>query len=116
MWPTHLAIPGAAQELGLGPLPPMHQVLRGVLLDSAPNGAVSHEACVQSLVQSVAAVVSLALASDHDGSEEGRKEAELRSRRAVGAIIGGQSVVKRWGGWKNPDISPDFSEKSTIFL
>ena len=32
---------------------------QGVILDSAPDGAVTAEACIQSMVQSVAAVVSL---------------------------------------------------------
>ncbi|CAK9051406.1 unnamed protein product [Durusdinium trenchii] len=76
------------------PLPPIAEVLRGVILDSAPDGSVPLDACIQSLVQSVAAVVSLAVSSNHDGSEEARKEAEISSKRAVSAIIAGSSVVK----------------------
>ena len=86
------------QDLGLPSLPPLHQALRGLLLDSAPCGAVSSAACVQSLVQSVAALVALALASEHQGSEESRREAELKSKRAVGrhhrAAVGGEEAAK----------------------
>lgn len=78
------------------PLPAMSDVLRGVILDSAPDGAVTAEACIQSMVQSVAAAVSLAVSTGHDGSPEKKKEAETASKRAVSAIIGGNSIVKAY--------------------
>jgi len=85
------------QEVSLPiPLPAMDDVLRGMILDSAPDSAVTTESCIQSLVQSVAAVVSVAVSTRHDGSAEKKKEAEIASKRAVSAIIGANSVVKAY--------------------
>mmetsp|Transcript_18596 Transcript_18596/g.53271 ORF Transcript_18596/g.53271 Transcript_18596/m.53271 type:complete len:515 (-) Transcript_18596:85-1629(-) len=77
-----------------GPLPPMADVLRGVLLDSACNAEVPIEACIQSHLQSMAAAVGLTVASDHDGSEAGKRAAERNGKKAVLVLLGDQSPAK----------------------
>jgi len=75
-------------------LPPMEQVLRGVVLDSAPNAEITIGPCVQSMAQGLAPFLFQVASADHDGSDAGRKEAELRARKLVVIIIGHESPVK----------------------
>mmetsp|Transcript_18982 Transcript_18982/g.35602 ORF Transcript_18982/g.35602 Transcript_18982/m.35602 type:complete len:434 (+) Transcript_18982:45-1346(+) len=84
------------EEMGVGipHLPPLEDVLRGIILDSACDSAVPIDSCIQSFVQSIAGTVAVAASLNHDGSEEGKKNAEVAGKRAVASLIGGQSIVK----------------------
>lgn len=81
-------------ELGMK-LPPMSAVLRGIIIDSAPDATPEIVSQIQSLAQSSAGFIRAAVASDHDESEAGRKDAEVRSRRAIIEVIGANSPVKK---------------------
>ena len=83
-------------------LPPMEDVLKGIVLDSACDSSVPLDACIQSFVQSIAATVALAASSNHDGSEEGKRAAEVAGKRAVASLIGPVSTVKSYLYTKPP--------------
>merc|ERR1711974_85556 len=69
-------------------------VLRGVFLDSACNAAVPIESCVLSQVQAMAGFIFQVAASNHDGSEAGRRAAERDGKKAVLALLADTSPVK----------------------
>ncbi|CAJ1442079.1 unnamed protein product [Effrenium voratum] len=97
-WSTLRACPNL-EEKGVAlaaPLPPMEQVLQGIILDSACDSQVPIDSCIQSFVQTIAATVSVAASLDHDGSEEGKKAAEVAGKRAIAGTIGANSVAKEY--------------------
>ncbi|CAE8600690.1 unnamed protein product [Polarella glacialis] len=77
-------------------LPRLEAVLRGVILDSACDSRVPLDSCLQSSVQSVAGLVNQAASMDHDGSDAGRKEAEVAGKKAMHVRIGNHSPVKEY--------------------
>ncbi|CAE7339780.1 unnamed protein product [Symbiodinium pilosum] len=78
----------------LSSLPPIEDVLRGIVLDSACDSSVPLDACIQSFVQSIAGTVAIAASLDHDGSEASKQAAEVAGKRAVATLIGASSVAK----------------------
>ncbi|CAE7238550.1 unnamed protein product, partial [Symbiodinium natans] len=84
------------EDLGdaLDNLPPLEDVLRGIVLDSACDSSVPLDSCIQSFVQSMAGTVALAASLDHDGSDESKRAADVASKRAVASLIGAQSAAK----------------------
>lgn len=74
-------------------LPPLSEVLRGVIYDSAVDTAINKEAAMVSDVQGVAPYLALLAQSMHDGSEEGKKQADLRSKRVLMACLSSNSPL-----------------------
>jgi len=94
-----------------GLLPPMADVLRGMIYDSSPNPIahtdVSHrfgEGSFWGAVQSLGSFVyHVAVAAEgHDGSDEGRRKATTKGRKMQAILIAGNSPVREYLR-KNPD-------------
>eukprot|EP00933_Yihiella_yeosuensis_P035530 TRINITY_DN29097_c0_g1_i1.p1 TRINITY_DN29097_c0_g1~~TRINITY_DN29097_c0_g1_i1.p1 ORF type:complete len:447 (-),score=69.50 TRINITY_DN29097_c0_g1_i1:104-1444(-) len=83
------------ESLGMQ-LPPMSDVLKGVLLDSACDGNVPIDPAIQSMVQAMAGFIYQVASSSlgQDGSEETRREADIKGKKFMHILIGHQSPAK----------------------
>ncbi|CAE6965065.1 hypothetical protein AK812_SmicGene13370 [Symbiodinium microadriaticum] len=111
------AIRSSEEHLGvLDDLPPLEDVLRGIVMDSACDSAVPLDSCIQSFVQSMAGTVAFAASSDHDGSEDGKRAAEVAGKRAVASLIGSASVAKSHLYSKPPKTLTKLADADTAIV